>query len=140
MQPKTPGRLEDRIVAAIETGIRLRRPDPSAGPADPVDSLMDMIESEAARIRGNDLSALSAILGHQILALDAIFTEVAKKSAAGDIVLYDPLRLALKAQSQSRAALDSLVAVARPRATGQRSNAEGISGEQTAANRNSPSR
>jgi hypothetical protein len=140
MQPKNPCRAEDRIVAAIETGTRLRRPDPSASPADPIDGLMDMIESEGARIRGNDLSALSAILGHQALALDTIFAEVAKKSVAGDIVLYDPLRLALKAQSQSRAALDSLVAVARPRTATLRAKAEQISGEQSAANGNSPSR
>ena len=140
MQPKIPRRLEDRIVAAIETGTRLRRPDPSAGPADPVDCLMDIIESESARIRGNDLSALTAVLGHQALALDTIFAELAKKAVANDIVLYDPLRLALKAQSQSRAALDSLVAVAKPRATAVRAKEERISGEQSAANVNSSSR
>ena len=138
MQPKTPRRVEDRIVAAFETGARLRRPEPSASPADPVDELMEMIESEAARIRGNDLSALGPILGNQALALDTIFAELAKKAAVNDLLLYEPLRLALKAQSQSRAALDSLVAVARPRAS--RAKAEKISGEQTAANANRPSR
>jgi xanthine/CO dehydrogenase XdhC/CoxF family maturation factor len=92
----------------------------------------------AARIRGNDLSALYAVLGSQALALDTIFAELVKKAVADDIVLYDALSLALKAQSQSRAALDSLVAVSRPRALATRPN--GNFDEQTAANGNSSSR
>ena len=138
MEHKTPRRLEDRIVAAIETGTRLRQSQDSFALADPVDRLVGMVESEAARIRGNDLSALNAVLGSQALALDTIFAELAKKAVANDIIFYDALRLALKAQSQSRAALDSLVTVARPRSLPQRSSKN--FDEQTAANGNSLSR
>ena len=100
-----------------------------------VDRLVAMIELEAARIRGNDLSALNTVLGSQVLALDTIFAELVKKAVKDDIVLYDALRLALKAQSQSRAALNCLVSVARPRAFPPRSNKN--FDEQTAANGNS---
>lgn len=138
MERKSPRRLEDRIVAAIETATKLRGSLESSEQADPVDRLIGMIESEVARIRGNDLSALNAVLGSQALALDTIFAELAKKAVADDIVLYDALRLALKAQAQSRAALHSIVTVARPRALPQRSH--GNFDEQPAANGNNPSR
>ena len=131
-------RVEDSVVAAFETGARLRQSQDGPVQPDPVDRLVGMIESEAARIRGNDLSALNAVLGSQALALDTIFAELAKRAVKDDIVLYDALRLALKAQSQSRAALDSLVTVARPRALPRRSNKN--FDEQTSANGNSPSR
>ena len=92
MEHKSPRRLEDRIVAAIETGTRLRQSQDSFALADPVDRLVGMVESEAARIRGNDLSALNAVLGSQALALDTIFAELAKKAVANDIVMYDAWR------------------------------------------------
>ncbi len=131
-------RVEDCVVAAFETGTRLRQSQDGGALADQVDRLVGMIESEAARIRGNDLSALNAVLGSQALALDTIFAELTKKAVKDGIVLYDALRLALKAQSQSRATLDSLVTVARPRALPKLSNKN--FDEQTAANGNSPSR
>ncbi len=133
-----PHPLEDRIVAAIETGTKFRGSLESSQQTDSVDRLVAMIESEAARIRGNDLSALNTVLGSQVLALDTIFAELVKKAVKDDIVLYDALRLALKAQSQSRAALNCLVNVARPRTPPPRSNRN--FDEQTAANGNSPSR
>lgn len=136
MERKSPHPLEDRIVAALETGSKFRGSPESSEPTDSVDRLVAMIESEAARIRGNDLSALNTVLGSQVLALDTIFAELVKKAVRDDIVLYDALRLALKAQSQSRAALNCLVSVARPRLpTGSNKNFA----EQTAANGNSPS-
>jgi hypothetical protein len=130
-----PHPLQDRIVAAIEIGAKFRGSLESSQSTDSVDRLVAMIESEAARIRGNDLSALNTVLGSQVLALDTIFAELVKKAVKDDIVLYDALRLALKAQSQSRAALNCLVSVARPRAFSQRSNKN--FDEQTAANGNS---
>src|SRR6185503_4719621 len=60
---------------------------------DPVERLVDMIQSEAARIRGNDLSALNAVLGSQALALDTIFAELVMKCGRERHVLYDALRL-----------------------------------------------
>ena len=131
-----PHPLEDRIVAAIQTGAKFRGSLESSEPTDSLDRLVAMIESEAARIRGNDLSALTTVLANQALALDTIFTELVKRAVKDDIMLYDSLRLGLKAQSQSRAALNCLVSVARPR-TAPRSNKN--FDEQTAANGNNPS-
>jgi hypothetical protein len=141
MEHKSPHPLEDRIVAAIQTGAKFRGSLEQSQSTDSVDSLIAMIESEAARIRGNDLSALNTVLGSQALALDTIFVELAKKAVRDDIVFDHYLRLALKAQSQSRAALDSLVAVARPRgAVARRAQKDGNFDEQSAANGNSASR
>jgi hypothetical protein len=133
-----PHPLEDRIVAAIQTGAKFRGSLESTEPIDSVDRLVAMIGSEAARIRGNDLSALTTVLANQALALDTIFVELVKRAVKDDIMLYDSLRLGLKAQSQSRAALNCLVSVARPRDPASRSKKN--FDEQTAANGNSPSR
>jgi hypothetical protein len=97
-----------------------------------------MIESEAARIRGSDLSALTTVLANQALTLDTIFAELVKRAVKDDIMLYDSMRLGLKAQSQSRAALNCLLSVARPRNPVLRSRK--IFDEQSAANGNNRSR
>lgn len=133
-----PHPLEDRVVAAIQTGAKFRGSLQSTEPIDSVDRLVAMIESEAARIRGNDLSALMTVLANQALTLDTIFAELVKRAVKDDVMLYDSLRLGLKAQSQSRAALTCLVSVARPRTHAPRSNKN--FDEQTAANGNSTSR
>jgi hypothetical protein len=95
-------RLEDCGGAAIETGARLRGPEEEAAPTDPVERTIAIIESEAARLRGNDFSALNAVLAGQALALDTIFTQLARKAIDDNILEHQVLRLALKAQSQSR--------------------------------------
>jgi hypothetical protein len=139
MEHKTrPHPLEDRIVAAIQTGAKFRGSLENSEPTDSVDRLVAMIESEAARIRGNDLSALTTVLANQALTLDTVFTELVKRAVKNDLMLYDSMRLGLKAQSQSRAAMSCLVNVARPRPHPRR--AEKNFDEQTAANGNSPSR
>lgn len=131
----SPHPLEDRIVAAIRTGAKFRGSLESSEPPDSVDRLVAMIESEAARIRGNDLSALTTVLANQALTLDTIFAELVKRAVKDDIMLYDSMRLGLKAQSQSRAALNCLLSVARPRDPVLRSKKN--FDEQTAANGNS---
>jgi hypothetical protein len=132
-------RVADSVIAAIETGAKFRRPHESEAETDPVGRIVAMVESEAARLRGNDFSALNAVLGNQALALDTIFTLLAKEAVEDDIVRHQSLRLALRAQSQSRSTLDSLVAIARPRAT-RPHRAEKNSDEQNAANTDRPSR
>ena len=109
-------RLEDCVVAAIETGASLRGPEENSAQTDPVERTIAMIQSEAARLRGNDFSALNAVLAGQALALDTLFTHIVRKAVEDDILRHGCLRLALKAQSQSRVTLDSLVSFARPRA------------------------
>jgi len=135
---RSPHPLEDRVVAAIRTGAKFRGSLESTEPPDSVERLVAMIESEAARIRGSDLSALTTVLANQALALDTIFVELVKRAVKDDIMLYDSMRLGLKAQSQSRAALNCLLSVARPRDPAPRSKK--IFDEQSAANGNNPSR
>lgn len=135
---KQRSRLEDCVVAAIETGARLRGPEQSSAQADPVERTIAIIESDAARLRGNDLSALNAVLAGQALALDTIFTQLAREAVEENILARDVLRLALKAQSQSRATLDSLVSFVGPRARPRRT--ERNFDEQTIANGNYPSK
>src|SRR5688572_21227781 len=137
-QKNRPHPLEDRVVAAIRTGAKFRGSLESTEPIDSVDRLVAMIESEAARIRGNDLSALTTVLANQALTLDTIFAELVKRAVKDDVMLYDALRLGLRAQSQSRTALNTLVTVVRPPTPAPRSNKN--FDEQTAANGNSPSR
>ncbi len=136
-QSEPRSRLEDCVVAAIDTGARLRGPQESTPRTDPVERTIAIIESEAVRLRGNDFSALNAVLASQALALDTIFSQLAREAVEDNILTYDVLRLALKAQSQSRSALDSLASFARPRVLSRRS--ERNFDEQTAANGNHPS-
>jgi hypothetical protein len=88
-------------------------------------------------LRGNDFSALNAVLAGQALALDTIFTQLAREAVEDNILVQQVLRLALKAQSQSRATVDSLVSIARPRARPRRSQRN--FDEQTIADGNYPS-
>lgn len=131
--------LEDCVVAAIEAGEKLRRPHENGPQTDPVEHTIAMVESEAARLRGNDFSALNAVLGSQALALDTIFTQLLRKAVDQNVLGRDVLRLALKAQSQSRATFNSLVSVARPRAA-QPPRRTIKFGDQTDANGNNLSR
>jgi len=129
-------RLEDCVVAAIETGAKLRGPEPGGAQTDPVERMIAIIESEAARLRGNDFSALNAVLAAQGLALDTIFTQLAREGAEDNILVHQVFRLALRAQSQSRTTLYSVRSFARPRPPRLRSKR--IFDEQTIANGKSP--
>jgi hypothetical protein len=84
-------------------------------------SLTDMVESlqangEAAN-RG-DLSAAERMLCAQAVALNAIFSEMARRAAVNMGEYIDAadryMRLALKAQSQSRATIEALAAIKNP--------------------------
>ena len=133
MKKKQPNRLEDSVVAAIEAGAKLRGTEDVGARTDPVERIIAIIESEAARLRGNDLSALNAVLAGQALALDTIFAKLAREAVEDDIVRRHTLALALKAQSQSRATLGSLVSFVRPRTAARPRRSKENSDEQTIA-------
>ena len=110
--------MEDFVAAALETGARLRGPEASANAShdtDPVERMIATIEAESYRIRGSDLTAVQAVFASQALALDTIFTQLLKNAVEGNNTYSKHLQLALKAQAQSRATLNGLVAVVRPR-------------------------
>jgi predicted secreted protein len=95
--------LKDCVVAAIETGASFRGPEAGSGQTGPVERLIAIIESEAARLRGNDFSALNSVLAGQALALDTMFAQLARESVEDNVLDHQVMRLALRAQSQSRA-------------------------------------
>ena len=84
-------------------------------------SLTDMVESlrhEGAAVNRGDLSGTERILHSQAVALNAIFGELARRAALnmGDHLTATEtyMRLALKAQGQSRATLETLAAIKNP--------------------------
>ncbi len=70
-------------------------------------------------VHGGDLKSVEAILTGQALALDAIFTNMARKAILNNRMdqLELCMRLALKAQNQSRATLEALAAIKNPQKT-----------------------
>ena len=77
-----------------------------------VTGLFEVMEDQFAKVKKGDLSAQRAMLAGQAVALNSIFTELARRSAAnlGEYVTTAEIymRLALKAQAQSRAAIEAL--------------------------------
>ncbi len=84
-------------------------------------SLTDMIASlrtSGKAVQGNDLSGMEQMLCAQAVSLNAIFCELARRSALNMGSYMDPtekyMRLALKAQGQCRATLETLAAIKNP--------------------------
>jgi hypothetical protein len=89
------------------------------GTIDLTESLSVMRE-KAERVKAGDLTEAEVTLMAQAVALDAIFTELARRAALnmGEYMSATEtyLRLALKAQSQCRATLETLAEIKNPRA------------------------
>jgi hypothetical protein len=126
---------EDCVFAALETSARLRGRDTasSAGATamDAIDRTIATIEAESARIQAHDLSAVEAVFASQALALDTLFTQLARGSMYDTNLWPEPLRLALRAQSQSRATLSTLLSLIHPRAAASRTRGAKNSREQS---------
>lgn len=84
-------------------------------------SLADVISSlteHAGKIKGGDLARIEAMLGGQAAALNTMFAELARRGAVnmgeyiGAAETY--LKLALRAQSQCRATLETLATIKNP--------------------------
>lgn len=110
-------RFRSSVIAALETcaDLRLRGSGESSATTnghtadlDPIDRTVAIIESVAAKIEAEDLGALKSVFVSQALALDVMFTSLARETT------HDDLRLALRAQSQCRATLKSLIALKTP--------------------------
>ena len=89
------------------------------GTVDLTETLIVMRE-KAEHVKAGDLSEVEATLISQAVALDSIFTEMARRAALnmGEYVTATEtyLRLAFKAQSQCRATLETLAEIKNPRA------------------------
>jgi hypothetical protein len=84
-------------------------------------SLTDMVASlreHGQAVNRGDLRAAEAMLASQAVALNAMFAELARRAAVNMGTYLDAaetyLRLALKAQSQSRATVETLAAIKNP--------------------------
>ena len=129
---------EDCVFAALETNARLRGRDTGATAGaqtmDAVDRTIATIETESARIQAHDLGAVEAVFASQALALDTLFSQLARGSMYDTKLWPEPLRLALKAQSQSRATLSTLLSLIHPRAAASRTRGSKNLREQSEGN------
>jgi len=80
---------------------------------------MQVLEKSVQQIKSGDLSKIEEMYISQAVALEAIFVSLARKAKAQDQLLqYEThMRLALKAQNQSRATLQALVQLKQPNNT-----------------------
>jgi hypothetical protein len=82
---------------------------------DVIERTVALIETASARIEANDFTGVEDVCVSQALALDVIFDQFARRSARLD--LYDePMKVALRAQSQCRGTLNTLIALKNPKA------------------------
>jgi hypothetical protein len=91
------------------------------GTTQPHLSITEMVASlkdHGKRVNANDLAAAEQMLSAQSIALNAIFAEMARRSAMNLGTYLDAseryMRLALKAQGQCRATVETLAAIKNP--------------------------
>lgn len=81
-------------------------------------AMVDELGNQCERVRGGNLNRAENLLTTQAHTLDAIFNELARRAALnmGEYINATDryLRLALKAQSQCRATLETLAAIKNP--------------------------
>ena len=114
------GAFENSVIAALDTcaNRRARRAggDGSTFP-DAIGRTVAIIESASDKLDAGDVSAVESALASQAFALDVIFDQFARRSARGDLLFHDSMRMALRAQSQSRVTFKNLTALKDPRAS-----------------------
>jgi hypothetical protein len=81
-----------------------------------VPTLLDTLRQQAAVVNGGDLAQAEAMLMNQATALQSLFARLTEKSMSAE---YLPnfeafMRMALRAQSQCRATLETLAAIKNP--------------------------
>lgn len=120
-----PGQTNARVVAdLVVTGVMvnatLTKRFSQALPNDMLDltECMNVITTTVGEVQAGDLRAGEALLTGQAVALNAIFSEMARRAAVnmgehlGATEAY--MRLALKAQNQCRATVEALAAMKNP--------------------------
>ena len=87
------------------------------GPDVEMMALVDSLKTTNAAVKAGDLSALEAMLVGQAIALQSMFTSLARRAQSQEYQknLEAFLGLALKAQAQSRATISALVDLKYPR-------------------------
>ena len=83
-----------------------------------LNGMIDELREHATNVQKGDLGRVEAMLSHQAHTLDAIFNNLARRAAlnAGEYMgaCDTYLRLALKAQSQCRATLETIAEIKNP--------------------------
>lgn len=83
-----------------------------------ITELVASVKAHGEKVNGNDLAAAEQMLVAQAIALNSIFAEMARRSALNMGEYLDAtdryMRLALKAQGQCRATLETLAAIKNP--------------------------
>jgi len=117
----TKGDTNSQMMAALSTRSALTATTYKAfaggGDELEVTDLMGELRKAADEVSGGDLSRVEKMLAHQALALDAIFNNMAQRSARQETFkgIEVLMRLALKAQAQSRATVEALAEIKNPR-------------------------
>jgi len=80
---------------------------------------LGILEKEVLKLQGGDLSKIEEMLVSQAVALEMMFTSLARTAKAQEQLLqYEThMRFALKAQNQSRATLQALIQLKQPSQT-----------------------
>ena len=81
---------------------------------DDIERMVDLIEAASAKVQANDVDQVEAVFAGQAAALDVIFGQFARAAGRG-LHVFDSMRIALRAQSQSRATYKSLIELKTPR-------------------------
>lgn len=81
-----------------------------------VPALMDTLREQATAVNRNDLSHVEGMLMNQATALQSLFARLAEKALCTEYVsTFDTMmKMALRAQSQCRATLETLAAIKNP--------------------------
>ena len=80
---------------------------------------LGILEREVSKVQGGDLAKIEEMLLSQAVALELMFTSLARRAKAQEKLLqYEThMRFALKAQNQSRATLQTLIQLKQPSQT-----------------------
>jgi hypothetical protein len=115
------GVFSNSVIAALDTCANRRAPrspvEDGSGVLGEIGRTVAIIESAAAKIDAGDFTAIESALAGQALALDVIFDQFARRSARGDLLFHDPMKMALRAQSQCRVTFKNLIALKNPDAS-----------------------
>jgi hypothetical protein len=84
---------------------------------EPIARTVDIIDAVAAKIEANDFSGIEHAFAAQALALDVIFEQFVRLSVTGTSLYHPAMRMAFKAQSQSRVTFKNLIALKNPHAS-----------------------
>ena len=116
----TRGDTDSQVMAALSTRSALTATTYKAyaggGDKLEVTDLMGELRKAAEEVAGGNMGRVESMLAHQALTLDAIFNDLAQRSRKQDTFkgIEVLLRLALKAQAQSRSTVEAIALLKNP--------------------------